>query len=97
MLMQESIKKVINIHKCKFSFLILCGLTGQPARAARLYGSSPHGPTGSLPYPAPRFFCKPGRRSGLNCHPYIQVFIMHLRTFHLCRLYFSKRKINNVK
>jgi len=35
MLMQESIKEVINIHKCKFFlFLILCGLAGRPARAA---------------------------------------------------------------
>jgi len=41
MLMQESIKEVINIHKCKFFFfLILCGLTGRPAWAAGLCGSA---------------------------------------------------------
>jgi len=33
MLMQESIKEVINIHKCKFFFLlILCGLAGRARR-----------------------------------------------------------------
>jgi len=32
-LMQESIKKVINIHKCKF---FLCELAGRPAQAADL-------------------------------------------------------------
>ena len=59
--MQKSIKQVINIHKCKFFFffLILCGLAGRPARAAGLCGPSPHGPAGSLSWPAPRFLCGP--------------------------------------
>ena len=33
-LMQDFIKKVINIHKYKFFFLILCRLAGRPARDA---------------------------------------------------------------
>ena len=60
MLMQESIKEVINIHKCKFFFKkILCGLAGRPAQAADLYGPSTRGPAGSLSWPAPCFFCGP--------------------------------------
>jgi len=42
-----------------------------PARAG-LYGPSPHGPAGSLSWPAPRFFCGPmggTRGPGPNCHP----------------------------
>jgi len=60
MLMQESIKEVINIHKCKFFFfLILCELAGRPAWAAGLCGPSPRGPVGSISWPVPRFFYGP--------------------------------------
>jgi len=63
-LMQESIKEVINIHKYKFFFFkILCGLAGRPARAAGLCGPSPRGPAGSISWPAPRFFFA-GLRAG---------------------------------
>jgi len=56
--MQESIKEVINIHKCKFLFyFILCGLAGWPAQAAGLCGPSPRGPT-ILARPA--FFLRAG-------------------------------------
>jgi len=56
MLMQESIKEVINIHKCNFLFFfILCGFAGRPAWAADLCGPSPHGPAGQALIAIPNF------------------------------------------
>jgi len=69
--MQETIKEVINIHKCKF--FLKKKLYELAARPAGLCGPSPRGHVGSLSWPAPRFFCGPaGRARGPdpNCHPY---------------------------
>jgi len=60
MLMQESIKEVINIHKCKFFFLILCGLAGRARAGLRAHYLGP-----------PRvFYAGRARGPGPNCHPY---------------------------
>jgi len=69
MLMQECIKEVINIHKCKFFFfLILCELAGRGiARASRgPMRAEPARACGLTILACPAFFlraCGPGSRA----------------------------------
>jgi len=78
MLMQESIKEVINIHKCKIFFLNFMWACG-PARGPRANPCGPRAYAGwaraglRAHYPGPPHVFSAGRARGPgpNCHPYL--------------------------
>ena len=86
--MQESIKEVINIHKCKFFFLILYGFAGRPTWVTGL----PRGPVGSLSWPAPRFFCEPAGQT-LIAIPSFQTYIIFSCLLSLLLGFFKYKSI----
>jgi len=96
MLMQESIKEVINIHKCNFffNFMRACGPRASPCGSRAYAGRARTSLRTHYPGPPRVFPASRTRGPSPNCHPYFTV-ISNLNLVTIFKIFIQNMNLNS--